>query len=36
MLTNSLEKLAYIIIKAREYDAEVPSTDPEFGVKSGR
>ena len=31
MLTNSLEKLAYIIIKAREYDAEVPSTDPDSG-----
>jgi Protein of unknown function (DUF3775) len=31
MLTNSLEKLAYIIVKAREYDAEVPSTDPDSG-----
>jgi hypothetical protein len=31
MLTISLEKLAYIIIKAREYDAEVPPTDPDSG-----
>lgn len=27
MLALSLEKLAYIIIKAREYDAEVPAVD---------
>jgi len=31
MLTISLEKLAYIIVKAREYDAEVPPTDPDSG-----
>ncbi len=31
MLAIPLEKLAYIIIKAREYDAEVPSTDPDAG-----
>jgi len=31
MLTTSLEKLAYIIIKAREYDAEVPPVDEESG-----
>lgn len=31
MLALSLEKLAYIIIKAREYDAEVPPVDPESG-----
>ncbi len=27
MLTISLEKLAYIIVKAREYEAEVPPVD---------
>jgi hypothetical protein len=27
MLAIPLEKLAYIIIKAREYDAEVPAAD---------
>jgi hypothetical protein len=31
MLALSLEKLAYIIVKAREYDAEVPAVDPESG-----
>lgn len=31
MLTIPLEKLAYIIIKAREYDAEVPPVDEEPG-----
>ena len=31
MLTISLEKLAYIIVKAREYDAEVPPADPDSG-----
>jgi hypothetical protein len=31
MLTIPLEKLAYIIIKAREYDAEVPAVDEESG-----
>ena len=29
MLAIPLEKLAYIIIKAREYDAEVPAVDEE-------
>jgi Protein of unknown function (DUF3775) len=31
MLTIPLEKLAYIIVKAREYDAEVPPVDEESG-----
>ena len=31
MLALSLEKLAYIIIKAREFDAEVPAVDPDSG-----
>jgi hypothetical protein len=31
MLALSLEKLAYIIIKAREFDAEVPAVDPGSG-----
>src|ERR1051326_1590735 len=31
MLTIPLETLAYIIIKAREYDAEVPAVDPNSG-----
>jgi hypothetical protein len=31
MLTIPLEKLAYIIIKAREYDAEVPPVDEASG-----
>ena len=31
MLTTPLEKLAYIIVKAREYDAEVPAVDEESG-----
>ncbi|HXP05089.1 MAG TPA: DUF3775 domain-containing protein [Stellaceae bacterium] len=31
MLTIPLEKLAFIIIKAREYDAEVPSVDEDSG-----
>jgi uncharacterized protein DUF3775 len=31
MLTIPLEKLAYIIIKAREYDAQVPPVDPDSG-----
>jgi hypothetical protein len=31
MITTSLEKLAYIIVKAREYDAEVPSEGLEDG-----
>ena len=31
MLTTSLETLAYIIIKAREYDAEVAPVDPDSG-----
>jgi hypothetical protein len=31
MLTIPLEKLAYIIVKAREYDAEVPPVDEEPG-----
>ena len=31
MLTIPLEKLAFIIIKAREYDAEVPPVDEESG-----
>jgi Protein of unknown function (DUF3775) len=30
MLTISLEKLAYIVEKAREYDAEVPPVDRDF------
>lgn len=31
MLAIPLEKLAYIIVKAREYDAEVPPVDEESG-----
>src|ERR1041385_2163725 len=31
MLTIPLETLAYIIIKAREYGAQVPPVDPESG-----
>jgi hypothetical protein len=31
MLALSLEKLAYIIVKAREYDAEVPAAVPDSG-----
>ena len=31
MLTIPLDTLAYIIIKAREYSAEVPPVDPESG-----
>jgi len=31
MLTIALEKLAYIVEKAREFDAEVPSDDEESG-----
>jgi hypothetical protein len=31
MLTIPLEKLAYIIVKAREYDAEVPPVDEGSG-----
>ncbi len=31
MLTIPLEKLAYIIVKAREYDAEVPPVDEDSG-----
>ena len=31
MLALPLEKLAYIIMKAREYDAEVPPVDPGSG-----
>ncbi len=31
MLTIRLEKLAYIIVKAREFDAEVPPVDEESG-----
>jgi hypothetical protein len=31
MLTIPLEKLAFIIVKAREYDAEVPPVDEESG-----
>jgi hypothetical protein len=31
MLALSREKLAYIIIKAREYDAQVPPVDPQSG-----
>lgn len=31
MLSIPLEKLAFIIIKAREYDAEVPPADEESG-----
>jgi len=31
MLRISLEKLAYIIIKAREYDAQVPPVDEQSG-----
>lgn len=31
MLTITLEKLAFIIVKAREYDAEVPPVDEESG-----
>jgi len=31
MLTTPLEKLAFIIIKAREYDVEVPSVDEASG-----
>ena len=31
MLALSLEKLAYIIIKAREFDAEVRAVDPDSG-----
>ena len=31
MLAIPLEKLAYIIVKAREYDAEVPPVDDESG-----
>ena len=30
MLTISLEKLAYIVEKAREYDAEVPPVDGDY------
>lgn len=30
MLTISLEKLAYIVEKAREYDAEVPPVDRDY------
>jgi hypothetical protein len=31
MLTIPIEKLAYIIIKARQYDAEVPPVDEDSG-----
>lgn len=31
MLRIPLEKLAYIIVKAREYDAEVPAVDEDSG-----
>ena len=31
MLTIPLEKLAYIVTKAREFDAEVPSVDEDSG-----
>jgi len=31
MLTIPLETLAYIIIKAREYDVQVPPVDPDSG-----
>ena len=31
MLTIPLEKLAYIVIKAREFDAEVPPVDEDSG-----
>jgi uncharacterized protein DUF3775 len=31
VLAISLEKLAYIIVKAREYEAEVPPVDPGSG-----
>ena len=31
MLTVSLEKLAYIVTKAREFDAEVPPVDEDSG-----
>ena len=31
MLTMPLEKLAYIVAKAREFDAEVPPVDEESG-----
>jgi uncharacterized protein DUF3775 len=31
MLSIPLEKLAYIIVKAREYDAEVAPVDPDTG-----
>jgi Protein of unknown function (DUF3775) len=31
MLTIPLQKLAYIIVKAREYEAEVPAVDEESG-----
>ena len=36
MLTIPLEKLAFIIVKAREYDAEVPPVDEESGSKPFR
>jgi hypothetical protein len=31
MLTIPLEKLAYIVTKAREFDAEVPQVDEDSG-----
>ena len=31
MLTTPLEKLAYIITKAREFDVEVPPVDEDSG-----
>ena len=31
MLAIPLDKLAFIIVKARQYDAEVPTTDPAPG-----
>jgi len=33
MLTMPLEKLAYIVAKAREFDAEVPPVDEDFGLQ---
>jgi hypothetical protein len=36
MLTISLEKLAFIITKAREFDVEVPPVDEDSGLQPDR